>query len=247
VSAKSSLIFQSLFSAAEDFKNGIELRIIWIMSKIREGERSVWVFALGLLAAIALLDACSRESSAPAGSGDSVLQARQERDRAFKSNPQSPILPEDRVRFQKLDYFPLNPGLRFRLKLNRYPAPARIRMATNTGEVREGLRYGYFEFSVAGEVCRLQVYRLDENEEPGRPYLFIPFRDATTGKETYAAGRYLDLPENTSGTYDLDFNRAYNPSCAYGGDFSCPTPPAENRLKIPITAGEKKYPLARDH
>jgi uncharacterized protein len=217
------------------------------MSQIRKGTHGVWVCALGLLAAILLSEACSQKSGAPAGSEDPMLRDRQERDRAFRSNPGSPIPAEDRARFQKLDYFPLNSGLRFHLKLHRYAAPERIRLATNTGEVREGLRYGYFEFSVASETCRLQVYRLDENENPGQPYLFIPFRDATSGKDTYAAGRYLDLQENTSGTYDLDFNRAYNPSCAYGGDFSCPTPPAENHLKVPITAGEKKYPLARDH
>ncbi len=200
---------------------------------------------LGLPVAAALLvGSCARERSVRNGSDDPVLQDRNERDQAFKSNPDSPLRAEDKARFEGLDYYPINAALRFRLKLNRYPAPERVRMATNTGEFREGLKYGYFEFAVDGQTCRLQAYRM-EDESPGHAYLFIPFRDATSGKETYAAGRYLDLPENTSGFYDLDFNRAYNPFCAYGRDFSCPTPPDENRLSVPITAGEKKYPLAR--
>lgn len=207
----------------------------------------LWRLALGLVAGTSLFQACLKEQSNVAGSENPVLAARRDRDRTFKLSPQSPIPAADRARFHGIDYFPLNPDLQFRAKLIRYPAPERIRMATNTGEVREGLRYGYFEFRAEGKVCRLQVYRLDDNENPGQPSLFIPFRDATTGQETYGAGRYLDLLENTSGIYDLDFNQAYNPSCAYGGDFSCPTPPEENRLLIPIRAGEKKYPLARSH
>ena len=131
--------------------------------------------------------------------------------------------------------------MKFSVPLHRYPVPARVRLGTNTGEIRSGLRYGYFDFQVGGQECRLQVYRLEEALESGSPQLFVPFRDATSGHETYAAGRYIDLKENTSGIYDLDFNRAYNPSCAYNTDFSCPVPPAENTLKVPIRAGEKKY------
>lgn len=73
------------------------------------------------------------------------------------------------------------------------------------------------------------------------PSLFIPFRDQTSGQETYGSGRYIDLAENTSGIYTLDFNRAYNPYCAYNDTYSCPLPPAENTLAVPIRAGEKKY------
>jgi uncharacterized protein (DUF1684 family) len=200
-----------------------------------------------LFLAFGFLASCAQEKSVSSGTGDPLIRARQERDRFFKSNPQSPIPAEDRGRFQGLNYFPINPVLRFQVKLNRYPVPERLRMATNKGEVRDALKYGYFDFPVEGHNCRVQVYRMEESGNPGPPYLFIPFRDATTGKESYDAGRYLELPENTSGMYELDFNQAFNPSCAYGGDFSCPIPPEENRLAVPITAGEKKYPLARPH
>ncbi len=184
---------------------------------------------------------CSEDRTQPREPENPITQSRRERDAAFKSNTQSPIPAQDRARFQGLTYYQINPALRFRVKLNRYPVPVPIRMATNTGEIRTGLRYGYFEFSVEGQVCRLQVYRLDDSDNSGQPSLFVPFRDATTGKETYAAGRYIDLTENTSGLYDLDFNRAYNPYCAYGGDYSCPIPPEENRLSVPIRAGERNY------
>jgi len=147
----------------------------------------------------------------------------------------------DRGAFQGLNYFPINPALRFHVKLNRYQVPERLRMTTNTGEIREALRYGHFEFRLEAQDLRLQVYRMEDSSAPGKPNLFIPFRDATSGKETYGAGRYLDLAENTSGYYELDFNLAYNPYCAYGGDFSCPVPPEENRLPVAIRAGEKAY------
>lgn len=226
----------------KDFWNGSEPRIISCMRS--KSKWAVFQKVLGLAAALVLLHGCSADHSNSGGSGDPVLRARREKDTAFRSSPQSPIPAQEKARFQGLDYFPLDPALRFRLKLNRYPAPAQIRMVTNTGEIRDGLRYGYFEFQVDGVVCRLQAYRLAENEKPGEPYLFVPFLDATSGKESYGGGRYLELPENTSGTYDLDFNQAYNPFCAYGGDYSCPKPPEENRLAVPIRAGEKKYPLA---
>ena len=163
-----------------------------------------------------------------------------EKDEFFKSGESSPILPYEKPDFHGLKYYPVNPELRFSAKLHRYPRPDRIRLGTNTGEIRSGLRYGFFDFKVGEQTCRLQVYRLEDaaNHEPS---LFIPFRDATSGQDTYGAGRYIDLKENTSGVYDLDFNRAYNPFCAYNTEYSCPIPPAENTLPVPIRAGEKKY------
>lgn len=203
--------------------------------------------SLVLLLAFALaLGGCGRkprEESATASKLDPVLKARGEKDLAFRAGKDSPLREEDKRTFRALDYYPLNPELRFPVKLRRYPQPLAFRMATNTGEERPALRYGYFEFTVRGEVRRLQVYKVFDINETGGAYLFVPFRDATSAKETYGGGRYIDLEENTSGTYDLDFNRAYNPSCAYGKDYSCPVPPPENTLRVPIHAGEKAYRL----
>jgi uncharacterized protein (DUF1684 family) len=199
--------------------------------------RVVWFCAL-----LALVPACSENNVPRAGAWqETLLRERREKDVAFRNGSESPLPENDRDRFRGLDYFPVDPSLRFQVRLSRYPAPREVRVGTNTGEVRSGLRYGYFEFVVDGKAYRLQAYRMDEDQGGKGPSLFVPFRDATTGTETYAAGRYIELPENTTGTYELDFNRAYNPFCAYGRDYSCPVPPAENTLPIPIRAGEKRY------
>jgi uncharacterized protein len=187
-----------------------------------------------------------RSESGDARAADPVVRDRLEKDSFFRSGAESPIPAGDRAAFKGLSYFDVNPSLRFRLKLIRYPSPQPLRIGTNTGEVRPAIRYGHFEFVVDGKTCRLQAYRMEE-EESGGPRLFIPFRDLTSGVETYGAGRYLELKENTTGIYELDFNRAFNPYCAYNESFSCPVPPAENTLPVAIRAGEKKYPLAKDH
>jgi len=202
-----------------------------------------------IFASILCFFGCSRNSRNNVGeSPDRLVIERQEKDIEFKSGRDSPIPDADRARFGGLAYFDVNPEFRFRARLNRYPRPERVRLSTNTGEIHSALKYGYFEFEIKGETYKLQVYRVEDiPENAGGPYLFVPFRDATTGKETYEAGRYIDFKENTSGVYDLDFNRAYNPYCAYGKSYSCPIPPAENTISIRIEAGEKKYPLAAEH
>ena len=191
-----------------------------------------------------MVTACSRQennSEKTVAGRVSVISERTARDEAYRSGRDSPIPVKDRSSFQGLDYYPVNEDLKFFLPLNRYSRPKQVRLATNTGEIRSGLRYGFFEFIVEGRTCRLQVYRLDDVAGSEGPNLFIPFRDDTSGSETYAPGRYIDLAENTSGVYELDFNRAYNPYCAYNHEYSCPLPPEENTLLVSIRAGEKKY------
>jgi uncharacterized protein len=202
-------------------------------------------FVAVALGAILLIAGQSCTKSGPSDSPtaniqDPILQERQAKDAAFKSADSSPILPQDKPGFRGLAYYPIDPGLRFSVTLHRYPNPQQVRLGTNSGEIRSGLRYGYFDFKAGGQDCRLQVYRLDDAPDHGTA-LFVPFRDATSGQESYGAGRYIDLKENTSGIYDLDLNRAYNPSCAYNSTYSCPAPPPENTLLTPIRAGEKQY------
>ena len=207
------------------------------------------LFAISVFILIGILgSSCSKSenrtesrTSSRTSSQDPILSERISRDEAFRLSMDSPIPEEYRSSFQGLEYYPVNEDLRFSVHLNRYPRPKPVRLATNTGEIRSGLRYGYFEFIVEGQSCRLQVYRLEDVTESSGPNLFVPFRDATSGSETYGPGRYMDLKENTSGIYDLDFNRAYNPFCAFNNAFSCPLPPVENILTVPIRAGEKKY------
>jgi hypothetical protein len=196
-----------------------------------------------LVAAVLAFSSCSKKAAESVNRSDyasTLLEERRAKDTAFKTGVQSPLPAAEKAGFKGLSYYPPDENLRFHVKLNRYPVPERLRIGTNTGEIRTGLRYGYFEFDVDGKTSRLQVYRLDDAPAEG-PSLFVPFRDATTGKETYGAGRYIDLAENTGGMYDLDFNRAYNPFCAFAPSYSCPVPPEENRLGVPIRAGERIY------
>ncbi len=170
---------------------------------------------------------------------------RVEKDKWMKHSPNSPIPHEIRHRMKGLEYFPSDLKYRFEVKLNIYSNPEKLIMATSKGQQREYVRYGFFEFVVESETQRIQVYKTIPKHEHGHSHegesLFIPFRDSTSGKESYGAARYIDLEMSPSGLYTLDFNLAYNPYCVYNDNYVCPFPPPENWLQIPIRAGEKNF------
>lgn len=165
-----------------------------------------------------------------------LAESRKSKERLFKTNPQSPLTAEHKGSFQRLIYFPENPALRFELPLERHPKPDRVRMQTSTGDEQDYFRIGKVRFKVSGQEAELHVYR----PEDGGAY-FIPFVDTTAPNETYGAGRYLEPEDVGPDRLLVDFNYAYNPYCAYNERWSCPIPPAENRLKVRIEAGEKNY------
>ncbi|MCD6356890.1 MAG: DUF1684 domain-containing protein [Anaerolineaceae bacterium] len=165
---------------------------------------------------------------------------RENKDLFFKQHFQSPIPAGERAGFKGLDYYPPDPSLRFELALKEHKEKEKIKVQDTQGNERIFLRWGEFRFKIGGEKCALQAYKSSPMEER----LFIPFRDATSGKETYGAGRYIDLePEEDyrDGKWVLDFNNAYNPWCAYSKNYACPYIPPENRIKVPVRAGEKNY------
>ncbi len=167
---------------------------------------------------------------------------RHEKDAAFASDSDSPIPRGERAAFRGLTYFPPDPAWRYAGWIERYPTATRITIVTTNGERRPCERWGRVTFTRTGRELTLQVYRmLDLPDRPGGEGLFLPFKDVTTGKETYPAGRYVDLLGPDGGPFVLDFNTAYNPSCAYGEPerFQCPVTPAENVLPIAVTAGER--------
>jgi len=174
-----------------------------------------------------------------------VEAMRREKDHFFKEDAESPIPHALRHEFQSLAYFPADPTHRARARLVRDPSPQRVVLATSKGIPRDMVRVGWFEFEIDGSKQRLAAYKAVP--QPGHHHedrsLFVPFRDATSGKETYGAARYLDIEEQPGDEYRLDFNLAYNPYCAYSDDYVCPFPPRENWLTIPIRAGEKNFPL----
>lgn len=166
---------------------------------------------------------------------DGYAEFRAEKDDFFRGNPHSPIPHQDRSGFSGLAYFEPAADLRFEL----VPEPADgapIRVQTSDGQVREYHRAATVAFEVDGDQVTLTLL-----SQPSRPGYFLPFRDSTSGRETYGAGRYLDLEDAHDGRVHIDFNLAYNPYCAYDDAYSCPLPPHENWLQIPIRAGEKDY------
>ena len=159
---------------------------------------------------------------------------RAEKDDFFKRHPQSPLTPEQKREFTGLHYFPENDALRLEVAVELLNDEKPMLMQTSTGGVQEYTRFGKFKFQVADQNVELTIYQADYG-------FFLPFVDALAGKETYPAGRYLE-PEPLPGNHFLvDFNIAYNPYCAYNEMWSCPITPAENRLKVPIMAGERLF------
>jgi len=176
--------------------------------------------------------------------GDAVRGFRDDKDEYFRTGARSPIPEAERAAFTGLPYFPVDEALRFDgLVLEPYAGtePASFTIPTSDGKLRPAERAGTFSFTIDGTPCSLTAYVFAGGTNES---VFVPFLDGTSGRESYGAGRYLDLDREADGTYVLDFNLAYHPSCVYDVKFSCPLTPAENRLPVRIEAGER---LGADH
>lgn len=161
----------------------------------------------------------------------------------FKDKEDSPLTPQDRKKFEALDFFPIDSNYRVEARFERTPNAEPVKMKTSTDRMPTYQVYGKLSFELKGETYELKVYqslRLRESEEH-KSYLFLPFTDLTNGVETYGGGRYIDLTIPQGNTLIIDFNKAYNPYCAYSYSYSCPIPPAENHLETMIMAGIKKF------
>ncbi len=161
-----------------------------------------------------------------------LSEFRQAKDHFFKTSRQSPLTAEQKGGFAGLAYFSENPGLNLEVQVEELPIQDTIQMETTTGGVQTYQRYGQFKFTVDGQEATLTIYA------DGDGY-FLPFVDALAGKETYPAGRYLEPEPLGENRFAVDFNMAYNPYCAYNAMWTCPVTPFENRVKVPIRAGEK--------
>jgi uncharacterized protein (DUF1684 family) len=174
---------------------------------------------------------------------DEIAAWRADKDQFMRTSAQSPVLPGQRGGFPPLPYFPIDEAYRVPASLTETPDRTLIEMSTSDGKTRQMRRVGALQFTLKGEALTLTAFADVDDRQLRR--LFVPFGDATNGIETYQGGRYLDLDRTATAVYDLDFNRAYHPFCVFNPAYICPIPPKENRLKVPVRAGEKLASTSR--
>ena len=167
---------------------------------------------------------------------------RERKDEYYRRGDGSPLDRGQRKLFQGLAYFPENPELVVVAALREPENPGEVTLDTSTGDRVTYRRAGTVDFVVDGESVQITLYQSDNDER-----FFVPFRDATSGRQTYAAGRYLEVDPPHDGQVVVDFNYAYTPYCAYSAHWSCPLPPVENWLAVPIRAGELDFTGRTEH
>jgi uncharacterized protein len=168
---------------------------------------------------------------------EEIAASRAEKDQYMRRSGDSPVPEAKRAAFPPLEYFPIDPAYRVPASFTAVQSNDIIEMDESNGAKRRMRRVGTLTFTLKGRPHTLTAF-VDAKENDTRR-LFVPFADLTAGTETYPGGRYLDLDRMASGVYDLDFNRAYHPFCYYNPSYVCPVPPRENRLPVPVRAGEK--------
>jgi uncharacterized protein len=194
------------------------------------------VGSLGCLLILASAACRNKPPDNPQDYAARISAARAEKDQAFQ-NANDPVPPNRKTEFLPLAYFPVDADYNVLAALTLATEQTRLMMPTSSGKEREMRRVGALTFTLKGQPMTLTAFV--EAAAPDMNRLFVPFSDLTSGTETYAAGRFLDLDRTATQIYELDFNKAYIPYCYYNASYECPYPPVENRLKVPIRAGER--------
>ncbi len=184
-----------------------------------------------------------KEDFNPSKYTNDILKKRTLKNAEMLTDAHSPIPDEEKVSFQKLNYYKPNAKFRKVASFERFDQATHFLMKTSTDRLPEYSIYGKVTFMHKNKSYSLNVYQnIDLIKKPGfEKYLFIPFNDETNEHETYGAGRFLDVYETGTDMLVIDFNEAYNPYCAYNHKYSCPIPPESNNLKLKVKAGEKKW------
>jgi uncharacterized protein (DUF1684 family) len=187
---------------------------------------------------LAFSSACNSGPSAPDESSyiTEIEEGRAARDKAYRAGS-DPIPAEKHATLLPLRYYAPDPAYAVPAELRLFESRQVVEVPTSTGTIRRMELVGTLHFTLAGQQLSLGALVPEGTRQIQE--LFIPFADLTTGSETYKAGRYLDIPPTGTGLYTIDFNQAYNPTCAYNESYECPYPPPSNRLKVAIRAGEK--------
>ena len=162
---------------------------------------------------------------------------------SFADSLKSPLMKEDLSQFEGLDFYPISEKFIVEAKFIRTKNEKAFQMKTTTARTPIYKKYGELHFKIDGKELKLNVYQnIELNKKPGfDDYLFLPFSDTTCGKESYIGGRYVDTKIQKGKKWTIDFNKAYNPYCAYNYKYSCPIVPLENDLAVEINAGVKKF------
>ncbi|MEY8848474.1 DUF1684 domain-containing protein [Psychroserpens sp. XS_ASV72] len=183
--------------------------------------------------------ACAQEKQPVLGE----TEFQKEMNAEYKDATTSPLKDKDRKAFKGLDFFKFDSSYVVKAKIKRTPDTQWFDMKTTTSRVSPQRTFGVLTFELNGETHQLNVYQGKEimQREGLGDYLFLPFLDDTNGEESYGGGRYIDLRIPESDTIEIDFNKAYNPYCAYNDKYSCPIVPRENYLALEIRAGVKAF------
>ena len=171
-----------------------------------------------------------------------VYEWQKNKNAYFQDPNTSPLRPKEKKKFNGLDFFTPDSKYQVNAFFRESVTKDTIQMKTNTGSVTSEIRYGNLFFELNNRQYVLPVYREVVAEDD---YVFLPFTDLTNGDLTYGGGRYLDFTFPLKETVLIDFNKAYNPYCAYNPKYSCPLVPSVNHLDIAIIAGEKSFELFR--
>lgn len=174
---------------------------------------------------------------------EEIIAFQKKMNEEFKDPETSPLPDRYRKDFTSLDFYGPDTMYRIRAKFTRTPDALPFFMPTTTERQTEEVVFGIINFTLHGRSHQLEVYQNQElmQQEKYRDYLFLPFADLTNGMETYGGGRYLDLTIPDGNTILIDFNKAYNPYCAYNPKYSCPLVPKQNRMDMEIKAGVKAF------
>lgn len=172
-----------------------------------------------------------------------IRKFQNELNKKFKDEEESPLIGKDRKKFKGLNFFPIDTSYRVKATFIRTANELPFLMPTTTSRKSKEVKYGEIHFKINGKELSLNVYQnvnLKLTEEY-KNYLFLPYSDLTNGDETYGGGRYIDLSIPESDSIIVDFNKSYNPYCAYNPNYSCPIVPGENMLDTEILAGVKAF------
>jgi uncharacterized protein (DUF1684 family) len=170
---------------------------------------------------------------------ENITIKRVETNYFMKNSERSPFDEYGKEAFFELEYFSPDPKYRIKAKLHPIREKERISIPMTDGSVEQYIRFAFAEFTIENRVHTLLLLKPDTAQPTGK--LFLAFTDETSGEQTYAGGRYVDIQQTGGRGITIDFNQAYNPYCVYNYQYACPLPPAENHLEVPIFAGEKNY------